>query len=109
MNDKQGTAHASGTRTAKRTLMRFMACAFCLVLALSGLMACAPKAATDANGESPQASYTPGTYTGVGTGNGGDITVCVSVCETTSMDSMAFSLNVTSTVMSPPLPVPTPV
>ena len=36
-------------------------------------------------------------------------TVCVSVCETTSMDSMAFSLNVTSTVMSPPLPVPTPV
>ena len=87
MNDKQGTAHASGTRTAKRTLMRFMACAFCLVLALSGLMACAPKAATDANGESPQASYTPGTYTGVGTGNGGDITVEVTFSETPSSPS----------------------
>jgi len=36
-------------------------------------------------------------------------TVGVSDWETTSMDSMAVSLNVTSTVMSPPLPEPTPV
>lgn len=98
MNDKQGTAHASGTRTAKRTLMRFMACAFCLVLALSGLMACAPKAATDANGESPQASYTPGTYTGVGTGNGGDITVEVTFSENAIESIEVVSQTETQTV-----------
>ena len=56
MNDKQGTAHASGTRTAKRTLMRFMACAFCLVLALSGLMARAPSAAALASSTNSTAS-----------------------------------------------------
>lgn len=98
MNDKQGTAHASGTRTAKRTLMRFMACAFCLVLALSGLMTCAPKAATDANGESPQASYTPGTYTGVGTGNGGDITVEVTFSENAIESIEVVSQTETQTV-----------
>lgn len=78
--------------------MRFMACAFCLVLALSGLMACAPKAATDANGESPQASYTPGTYTGVGTGNGGDITVEVTFSENAIESIEVVSQTETQTV-----------
>lgn len=62
----------------------FLACALSLVLAFSTLVACSPTENTSAGSNESTAveqSYQAGTYTGVGTGNGGDITVEVTFSE----------------------------
>lgn len=64
----------------KGTVAKILACAFSMTLAFSGLVGCAPKA-TDGASSDGQAHYTAGTYTGTGTGNGGDITVEVTFSE----------------------------
>ena len=54
-------------------------------LACFGLSACAsPKASNGSSGSSYTPHYNAGTYTGTGTGNGGDIT-----CEVTFSDSVS--------------------
>ena len=72
----------------------FLACAFSLVLALSGLIGCAPQNASSVS--APEAQYQAGTYKGVGSGNGGDITV-----EVTFSDNAIESIEVVSQSETP--------
>lgn len=88
MLKKQSTPPASVHKKVVRTLTtRVVACVFALMLACSGLVACSPKSADNASA----ARYNAGTYTGVGSGNGGDITV-----EVTFSDTAIESINVVS-------------
>lgn len=102
MNTEQGTARKPKLR--KRTqgsFSRVAALALSLVLVFSGLVACAPSGEGNATGGSndPAAqSYTPGTYTGTGTGNGGDITVEVTFSEDAITDIKVVSQSETETV-----------
>lgn len=71
-----------------------LACVFSLVLALSGLIGCAPQNASSTSNQ--EAHYQAGTYTGVGSGNGGDITV-----EVTFSDNAIESIEVVSQSETP--------
>ncbi|MDR1183943.1 MAG: FAD-dependent oxidoreductase [Coriobacteriales bacterium] len=74
-------------KEAKRAIammMSVLSYVLSLLLTASFLAACTPKIAGE-NAETGTASnqYTPGTYTGIGTGNGGDIIVEVTFSENT--------------------------
>jgi len=77
------------------------ACMVSLALASTGLSACAGTG-TQSTGDTTQTKveqhYTPGTYTGVGEGNGGDITVDVTFSENAITDIQVASQSETKAV-----------
>lgn len=72
----------------------FFACALSLMLVFSGLVGCAPQGTSSSSTQ--EAHYNAGTYTGVGSGNGGDITV-----EVTFSDTAIESIDVVSQSETP--------
>lgn len=96
MNTEPTPASASSQgRGARSAFTRVVALVLSLMLACFGLAACGPQGGTS---ETKQASYTAGTYTGVGTGNGGDITVEVTFSEDAITDIKVVSQSETETV-----------
>ncbi|MEG0374622.1 MAG: FAD-dependent oxidoreductase [Raoultibacter sp.] len=96
MNTEQTTLSASGRgKGVHSAFVRVVAIALSLMLACFGLAACSPQSGTS---QSKEAHYTAGTYTGVGTGNGGDITVEVTFSEDAITDIKVVSQSETETV-----------
>lgn len=86
---------ARARRRGKELAARVLACAFCAALALASLGGCAPAVS---DGTPDQQTYTPGTYTGTGPGNGGDITVNVTFSEHAIEDIEVVSQSETPTI-----------
>lgn len=85
---------AKAIRKAGETPVKLLACLLVIALAFSSLVACSPQG----SGTSKEAHYTAGTYTGTGTGNGGDIVVEVTFSETAITDIKVVSESETETI-----------
>lgn len=98
MNENaRGGATGKGRKRVVRTALLAIACSFALIF--SAIPGCGTATSSDTSGTAAVAQhYTPGTYTGVGTGNGGDITVDVTFSEDAITDIQVVSQSETKAV-----------
>lgn len=89
------TNHIDKTRRLRTIGQAVLACALSALLVLSSLAGCTPKSA---DGADEAAHYTPGTYIGIGPGNGGDISVEVTFSESEITDIKLISQTETKTI-----------
>lgn len=81
--------------SVKGNLGKLFACMLGTLLVVTSFVACSPKSSSDSPAQQAQ-HYTAGTYTGTGSGNGGDITV-----EVTFSDTAIESIDVVSQAETP--------